>query len=164
LYVRPDLLSRLEPLEPHSVLDAQAPATANGSALPAATARLSAVLPHTWPAWHGSLAAVNFHAAVRRDRIEARIRELLVYARLRFAQLKDVEILTPNAPGTWGGLFSFRSSRIGAHELVARLRDQRIATSAVRWGDGQSAVRASFHIFNTHDEIERLVSALQRAT
>lgn len=166
LYVHPQLLERLEPLEPHGLsLDAatNAPLPPTTS-WPRATARLSAVLPHAWPAWNGTAAALDLHAAVRRDRIEARVRELLLYARLRFAGLQDVELLTPNAPGTWGGIFSFRSSRVAAPELVRRLAAQsRVVVAPVEWGIGQSAVRAAFHVFNTHDEIERLVSALQRA-
>lgn len=172
LYVRPELLARLEPLEPHrfdtaSAGDSNAPAVPSAEStegLPKATARLSVVLPYAWPAWSGTAAAIDFHAAVRRDRIEARVRELLLYARLRFAQVKGVEILTPNAPGTWGGIFSFRSPLVPAATLVERLRTQsHVAVAAVAWGIGQSAVRAAFHVFNTHDEIERLVQALQRA-
>ena len=165
LYVRPELLQRLEPLEPHR-LSADPGATAptpTAEGLPNATARLSAELPYAWPAWNGTSAAIDFHTSVRRDRIEARVRELLLYARLRFAQVKNLEILTPNAPGTWGGIFSFRSTRVPAPELVERVRSQsRVVVGAVDWGIGQSAVRAAFHVFNTHDEIERLVQALQR--
>ncbi|MET0988209.1 MAG: aminotransferase class V-fold PLP-dependent enzyme [Steroidobacteraceae bacterium] len=170
LYVRPELLERLEPLEPHRLRDlAAAPGAttstpaASAEGLPNATARLSAVLPYAWPAWSGTSAAIDFHASVRRDRIEARVRELFLYARLRFAQVKNIEILTPNAPGTWGGIFSFRSTRVPAPELVERLRTQsRVVVGAVDWGIGQSAARAAFHVFNTHDEIEKLVQALQR--
>jgi selenocysteine lyase/cysteine desulfurase len=172
LYVRTGLLDRLEALEPHHVLNApseegtSAPSLAppGTAGLPLSTARLSAVLPYAWPAWSGTFAAVDFHAAVRRDRIEARIRELLLYARLRLTQLQTIEILTPNAPGTWGGILSFRSSRISASELVEKLRTQsRVALGSVAWGNGQSAARAAFHVFNTHDEIERLIQALHRA-
>jgi selenocysteine lyase/cysteine desulfurase len=163
LYVRPEMLERLEPLEPHRVADTGTGALASED-LPAAMSRLSAVLPYAWPAWNGTAAAIDFHTAVRRDRIEARIRELLLYTRLRLANLKDIELLTPNAPGTWGGIFAFRSPRVDATELARRLRSQsRIVAAPVAWGIGQSAVRAAFHVFNTHDELERLALALQRA-
>ncbi len=163
LYVRPEMLERLEPLEPHRVADTDTGALASED-LPAAMSRLSAVLPYAWPTWNGTAAAIDFHTAVRRDRIEARIRELLLYTRLRLANLKDIELLTPNAPGTWGGIFAFRSPRVDATELARRLRSQsRIVAAPVAWGIGQSAVRAAFHVFNTHDELERLALALQRA-
>lgn len=164
LYVRPEMLDRLEALEPHRFTGDAAAASIPTEDLPAATARLSAVLPYAWPAWNGTVAAIDFHTAVRRDRIEARIRELLLYARLRLTNMKDVELLTPNAPGTWGGIFSFRSRRVDALELARRLRSQsRIVVAPVTWGIGQSAVRSAFHVFNTHDELERLALALQRA-
>jgi selenocysteine lyase/cysteine desulfurase len=166
LYVRPEMLERLESLEPHALtMDAatNTPLPVAGD-WPRATARLSTGVGYAWPAWNGTAAAIDLHTAIRRDRIEARIRELLIYARLRIASMKDVEILTPNAPGTWGGIFSFRSSRKAAPELARRLLEQsRIVVSPVAWGVGQSALRAAFHVFNTHDEIERLILALQRA-
>jgi isopenicillin-N epimerase len=164
LYVRPEVLEQLEPLEPHRILMTDETARTDGTEVPRTTARLSAALPHAWPAFVGTEAAVDFHAAVRRDRIEARVRELAIYARLRLAQLKQVEVLTPNAPGTWGGIVTFRSERVAAPELAERLRLQsRVVVAPVAWGIGQSGVRVSLHVFNTHDEIERLIQALQRA-
>lgn len=168
LYVRADVAPRLEPLEPRHVLpQAALPATAAESAsLTPNTnlqARLSAVLPHAWPAFKGTDAAIDFHAAVRRDRIEARVRELAIYARLRLSQLKDIEFATPNAPGTWGGILSFRSARNDAASLAARISGQsRVSVAAMAWPFGQSAVRVSCHVFNTHDDVERLVQAVQR--
>lgn len=168
LYMRPEIASQVDALEPRHVMpQADLPATASESesAVPVinAQARLSAALPHAWPSFKGTDAAIDFHSAVRRDRIEARVRELAIYARLRLSQLKDIDFATPNAPGTWGGILSFRSARGDAMSLATRIRSQsRVTVGTVAWPFGQSAVRISCHVFNTHDDVERLVLAVQR--
>jgi selenocysteine lyase/cysteine desulfurase len=112
-------------------------------------------------------AALEFRDQLGADRIEARIRELAIYARLRLQPLSDIEILTPTQPGMWGGILSFRSTRSTSQELALRLkRSNKIAVAAVAHpatpsAPEFSAVRASFHIYNSHDDVERLVRALQ---
>jgi selenocysteine lyase/cysteine desulfurase len=92
---------------------------------------------------------------------------LAIYARLRLQALSNVEILTPAQPGMWGGILSFRSKQMAAAELSLRLkRSNRIITTALahpasEHGPEYSAVRACFHIYNSHDDVERLVRALQ---
>jgi selenocysteine lyase/cysteine desulfurase len=65
----------------------------------------------------------------------------------------------------WAGIVAFEIPGIDSRELAAKLAgDFAISVRAIRHASGFAAVRASTHIYNTHDEIDRLASALKRIT
>jgi len=122
-------------------------------------------VPQLWPALRGVESAMELQRQIGRSRIEARIRELAIYTRLRLQQLSEAEILTPARPGSWGGILTVRSSKHSAADLTTVLtRGHRVHVRSVDWpGSVQGAVRISVHIFNTHDEVDRLLQGLDRA-
>lgn len=178
LHVRRDMLDRLWPLEPRGI-DASpplaAPAQAPGqSAVTAIQHKLGNVVPQLWPALKGGAAALEFHDQIGRVRIEARIRELVIYARMSLQQLPGIEWLTPNAPGLWGGILTFRlPGRVAANVAATLAGVNRVYFTALDWpqaqpdpGQGLSpspagALRLSLHIFNSHDDVDRLVQGLR---
>lgn len=107
---------------------------------------------------------LDFYSMLGGDRIEARIRELAIYARLRLQPMSDIELLTPAEPGMWAGMLSFRPRRGAVRELADRLtRNERIAVGAVEHAAaGFTAIRLSLHIYNSHDDVERLLRALPK--
>jgi selenocysteine lyase/cysteine desulfurase len=109
-------------------------------------------------------ATLDFHSMLGGDRIEARIRELAIYARLRLQPMSNIQLLTPAEPGMWAGMLSFRPERGSVRELAERLtRNERIAVGAVEHAaNGFAAVRLSLHIYNSHDDVERLLRALPK--
>lgn len=166
LYVRREMLDRLWPLLPRSI-DASPPLATptypvGQNAIPAALHKFGNVLPQLWPALRGSEAALEFHDRVNRTRIEARIRELVVYAHMRLQQLPGIEFLTSGAPGLWGGILTFRLPGRPASAMAATLAGvNRVYLSSLNWPTpDQGTLRLSLHIFNTHDEVERLVQGL----
>ncbi len=168
LYVRRAMLDRLWPMEPRC-LDASPPIfvptqSAGHEDAPAAIHKLGNVVPKLWAALRGAESALEFQQQVGRSKIEARIRELAIYARLRLQQL-DIEILTPARPGLWAGILTLRSPKHSGSMLATALaRGHRVYARSLEWpGSEQGALRASFHIFNTHDEIEKLLQGLDRA-
>lgn len=168
LYVRREMLDRLWPTTPRG-LDASPPVffpstTLANDVSAAALHKLGNVVPTLWPALRGVEAAMDLHEHVNRARIEARIRELAIYLRLRLQQLPAVEVLTPQRAGMWAGLMSFKTSSRKATDLAATLlRNQRVYVSALAWpNDEAGALRISVHVFNTHEEIERLVEGLRQ--
>jgi len=169
LYVRREVLDRLWPLEPRgldSVPPVFTPTDAEGNSdVPAALHKLGNIVPYAWPALRGVEAALEFQQTVGRSKIEARVRELAIYARLRLQQLTGLEMLTPARPGLWAGILTFRVPGKRATELAAAVeRTHRVHVRAVRWPNGaDGALRVSPHIFTTHDDIEKLVQGLQFA-
>lgn len=169
LYVRREMLDRIWPIEPRG-LDAVPPVfvptqSAGHEDVPAALHKLGNVVPKLWPALRGVESALEFQQQVGRSRIEARVRELAIYARLRLQQLNDLEILTPARPGLWAGILTVRSAKHSGSALATALaRGHRIFARELAWpGSELGALRASVHIFNTHDEVDRMVQGLDRA-
>lgn len=168
LYVRRDMLDRVWPLQPRGI-DASPPVITPTQAdgfmgVPAALHKLGNIVPLTWPSLRGTEVALDFHRQVLRSRIEARIRELAIYARLRLQQLPGVELLTPGRPGSWAGILSFHAPGKPASDITLGLvRGHRVFARDMQWpGKPEGAVRVSLHAFNTHDEVDRLFTGLQQ--
>lgn len=169
LFVRREMLDRLWPVAPRGI-DASPPVVTPTEAVghgnvPAALHKLGNIVPLTWPALRGVEAALEFHQQVVRSTIEARVRELAIYTRLRLQQLPTVELLTPARPGLWAGILTFRVPGRSATQLSgALLRSHRVHVRNLQWPAGEDgALRASLHIFNTHDDVEKLIMGLQQA-
>lgn len=169
LYVRREILDRVWPVEPRgldSVPPVFTPTDADGSTdVPAAIHKLGNIVPYSWPALRGVEAALEFQQQVGRSKVEARIRELAIYARLRLQQLQGIDLLTPARPGLWAGILTFRVPGKSAIDLAAAIeRTHRVHVRALRWpNDTGGALRLSLHVFSTHDDVERLVQGLQQA-
>jgi selenocysteine lyase/cysteine desulfurase len=169
LYVRREVLDKLWPVEPRgldSVPPVFTPTDVEGNAdVPAALHKLGNIVPYAWPALRGVEAALEFQQTVGRSKIEARIRELAIYARLRLQQLAGIEMLTPARPGLWAGILTLRAPGKQAIDLAAAIeRSHRAHVRAVRTpSDAGGALRLSPNIFTTHDDIEKLVQGLQLA-
>jgi selenocysteine lyase/cysteine desulfurase len=169
LYVRREMLDRLWPVEPRgldSVPPVFTPTDADGTAgVPAALHKLGNIVPYAWPALRGVEAALEFQQQVGRSKIEARVRELAIYARLRLQQVPGIELLTPARPGLWAGILTFRVPGKSAPDLAAAVeRTHRVHIRALRWpNDPGGALRLSLHVFSTHDDVEKLIQALQQA-
>jgi selenocysteine lyase/cysteine desulfurase len=169
LYVRREVLDKLWPVEPRgldSVPPVFTPTDVEGNAdAPAALHKLGNIVPYAWPALRGVEAALEFQQTVGRSKIEARIRELAIYARLRLQQLTGIEMLTPARPGLWAGILTLRAPGKQAIDLAAAIeRSHRAHVRAVRSpSDADGALRLSPNIYTTHDDIEKLVQGLQLA-
>jgi isopenicillin-N epimerase len=169
LFVRREMLDRLWPMQPRG-LDSSPPLftptlAAGNDDVPAALHKLGNIVPYAWPALRGVEAALEFQQQVVRSKIEARIRELAIYTRLRLQQLSGIELVTPVRPGLWAGILTFRVPGRSAAELAATLtRAHRVYVRHVRWPNSEEgALRVSLHIFNSHDDVEKLVQGLQQA-
>ncbi|MEF8777979.1 MAG: cysteine desulfurase [Natronomonas sp.] len=104
------------------------------------------------------------------ERIERHEADLAAYAYDRLTEQNDVEVYGP--PGDdRGGLVAFNLEGVHAHDLSSILNDSAVA---IRAGDhctqplhdvlGTAAsARASFYIYNTKDEIDKLVEAVDDA-
>jgi selenocysteine lyase/cysteine desulfurase len=165
LYVRRENLERLSPVEIRFGTNpfAATEDVFNRSDWPATLRKLSSTLPHIWPALQGTLSAIEFQDLIGRKRIEARVRELASFARLQLQNIPEVELLTPNHPNLWAGIVALRSRRRPAVELARALAGSGVRVRAITNPTlGFEAVRASLHIYNGFDEIERLVAGVKR--
>lgn len=168
LFVRRESLDQLWPSEPRGIDASPAIYTptdsAGQAATPAALHKLGNVVPSLWPALRGVEAALNFQEQVHRGRIEARVRELAIYARMRLEKIPAVDLRTSPGPGLWAGILTFRVPGRRATDIANTLAlANGIHLRALKWPrTDEGALRVSLNIFNSSDDIEKLGQSLQQ--
>ncbi|MXN64542.1 SufS family cysteine desulfurase [Stappia sp. GBMRC 2046] len=114
-------------------------------------------------------AALDYMDALGRDRIAAHEAELKDYAHRRLAEINSLRIFG-EAPGK-GAIISFEMQGVHAHDVSMIIDRSGVAVRAgthcaqpllERYGV-TSTCRASFGLYNTLDEVDRLAEALQKA-
>ncbi|EMA46474.1 aminotransferase class V-fold PLP-dependent enzyme [Halobiforma nitratireducens] len=119
----------------------------------------------------GLHAAVDWLEEIGMDRVRTHEEALAAYAYDRLEAEDDVEIYGPEAGSDRGGLVSFNLEGVHAHDLTSIMNDH---TIAVRAGDHctqplhdklgvPASTRASFYVYNTREEVDELVAALEDA-
>jgi len=115
-------------------------------------------------------AAVDYLGAIGMEAIAAHDRELAAYAMARLAALPGLCVIGPPAEQR-GGIVAFTFRGIHPHDLAHFLNREGVAVRAghhcaqplhKRFGLAATA-RASFYLYNTREEVERLVEALERS-
>ncbi|CCQ33280.1 putative cysteine desulfurase protein [Halorhabdus tiamatea SARL4B] len=115
--------------------------------------------------------AADYLEEIGMDRIARHENELAQYAIDRLGEFDDIEIYGPPAGEERGGLVSFNLESVHAHDLSSILNDYAVA---IRAGDhctqplhdklGVAATaRASFYLYNTREEIDVLIEAIDDA-
>ncbi|NRG18889.1 cysteine desulfurase [Rhizobiales bacterium] len=114
-------------------------------------------------------AALDYMEMLGRDRIAAHEAELKDYAHKRLAEINSLRIFG-EAPGK-GAIISFEMEGVHAHDVSMIIDRSGVAVRAgthcaqpllERYGV-TSTCRASFGLYNTLDEVDRLAEALQKA-
>ena len=115
--------------------------------------------------------AVDYLEDLGMENVQRHEEQLAAYAYDRLAEFDDVEIYGPPAGEERGGLVAFNLDGVHAHDLASILNDYAVAIRAGdhctqplhdRLGVAASA-RASFYVYNTRDEIDRLVEGIEAA-
>lgn len=114
-------------------------------------------------------AAVDYLADLGMDWIQRREHELVSYAMDRLSQVEGVHVVGPGA-NQRGGLVAFTLDGVHPHDISAILDAEGIAVRAghhcaqpVHDFLGLVATaRASFYFYNTFEEIDRLIAALEQ--
>ena len=105
------------------------------------------------------LEAVQFVEEVGVREIEERNRQLAARLKRQLSDLPAVQVYSPMEPELSSGLVSFALSGWEPPAAVERLwNDHRIV---VRQVDFPPGIRASFHFFNTEDEVDQLAQAVK---
>ena len=105
-------------------------------------------------------------AAVREHEVD-----ITGYALERLADVPDLTVYGPSDPSRRGGAVSFELADIHAHDVATILDQYGIAVRAghhcakplMRHLEVTATARASFYVYNSHDDVDRLVDALMEA-
>ncbi|MCP3032807.1 cysteine desulfurase [Halobacillus sp. A1] len=111
-------------------------------------------------------AAIDFLNEIGLDEIEEHEHKLVQYAQ---KQMSTIEGLTIYGPEQRAGLVTFNISDVHPHDLATVLDAEGIAVRAghhcaqplMRWLDVTATARASFYLYNTEEDVDRLVQGLQ---
>lgn len=111
-------------------------------------------------------AAIDFLQEVGLDNIHRHDQALAKYAVERMTEIEDLVIYGPRAGRT--GLVTFNLADIHAHDVATVIDAEGVAIRAghhccqplMRWLHVNATARASFYIYNTEQDIDRLVDAL----
>ena len=119
----------------------------------------------------GLAAATRYLSAIGMDAVEAHEDELVAAALAGLARLDGVRIIGPTSLDHRGSPVSFVVDGIHAHDVGQVLDDEGVAVRVGhhcawplhrRFGIAATA-RASFAVYNTVDEVDRLVAGIERA-
>ncbi|RWZ54904.1 cysteine desulfurase [Halobacillus fulvus] len=111
-------------------------------------------------------AAIDFLSDIGLDEIQAHEHKLATYAQ---EQMQKVEGMTIYGPKERAGLVTFNLDDVHPHDLATVLDSEGIAVRAghhcaqplMKWLEVSATARASFYLYNTEEEIDRLVEGLQ---
>ncbi len=105
------------------------------------------------------------------ERVRAHERELTAYALERLPEVEGLRIFGPPDPERRGGVVSFALEGMHPHD-IAELCDREAvciraghhcAQPLMRTLGVPATARACFHVYNSRDDVDRLVEALQKA-
>jgi cysteine desulfurase/selenocysteine lyase len=119
----------------------------------------------------GFAEAVEYLEDIGMERVQRYEEAMAEYALDRMAEFEDIEIYGPTDPTDRSGLVSFNLDGVHAHDLTSILNDHAVA---IRAGDHctqplhdklgvAASARASFYVYNTPDEIDQLMEAVDSA-
>ncbi|MBW7477800.1 cysteine desulfurase [Paenibacillus oenotherae] len=112
-------------------------------------------------------AAIDFLTEIGMDAIEQHEHKLTAYAYDRLSTLDGITIYGPQQNRS--GLVTFNLGEVHPHDVATVLDTKGIAVRAghhccqplMRWLNVSSTARASFYLYNTEEDVDRLVDALQ---
>ncbi len=115
-------------------------------------------------------AAVDYLNKVGIDNIRSHEIELVEYALKRLSGIQDVRLLGPKDAKNRGGVVAFNVDGIHAHDVASILDAEGIATRSghhcaqplMEFLGVSSTARASFYLYNTKEDIDKLVIGIQK--
>ena len=116
-------------------------------------------------------AAVDYLSAIGMDAVRAHESDLTAYALERLPELEGLRVFGPADAESRGGVISFELEGIHPHDLaeicdrsgVCIRAGHHCAQPLMRELGVSATARASFHVYNDREDIDRLVDSLQDA-
>jgi cysteine desulfurase/selenocysteine lyase len=116
-------------------------------------------------------AAVDYLGAVGMDSVRAHERDLTLYGLERLAEVEGIRIFGPTDLDRRGGVISFAIDGMHAHDIAELCDREAVCVRAghhcaqplMRLLGVAATARASFQVYNSREDVDALVSALQGA-
>ena len=119
----------------------------------------------------GLAAAIDFLEEIGLDEIEKHEHQLAEYAMERMSEIEGLSIYGPKDPGKRAGIVTFNLNDVHPHDVATVLDMNGIAVRAghhcaqplMKWLQVSATARASFYVYNSEEDIDRLVTGLRTA-
>jgi cysteine desulfurase/selenocysteine lyase len=116
-------------------------------------------------------AAVDYLSAIGMEAVRAHEADLTAYALERLAEVETLRVFGPADTESRGGAISFELEGIHPHDLaeicdrsgVCIRAGHHCAQPLMRELGVSATARASFHVYNNREDIDRLIESLQDA-
>jgi len=116
-------------------------------------------------------AAVDYLTGLGMDKVREHEVRLLDYALQSLAEVKGFRQYGPLDPKKRAGVISFNFADVHPHDLATILDEEGIAIRSghhcaqplMRWLDVTATSRASFHVYNSYDDVDALKAGLKKA-
>lgn len=116
-------------------------------------------------------AAIDYLEQIGLDAIEQHEHELAGYAMEKMSSIEGLTIYGPKDPEKRAGLVTFNLGSVHPHDVATVLDMNGIAVRAghhcaqplMKWLDVSATARASFYVYNTEEDVDRLVEGLRIA-
>jgi len=115
--------------------------------------------------------AIDYLAEIGMDRVRAHERELTAYALERLPEVDGITLFGPPDPDHRGGVISFALEGMHPHDIselcdreaVCIRAGHHCAQPLMRLLGVPATARASFHVYNEREDVDRLIDALKGA-
>lgn len=119
----------------------------------------------------GLAAAIDFLEEIGLDEIEKHEHQLAAYAMDRMSTINGLTIYGPSDPSKKAGIVTFNLDDVHPHDVATVLDMNGIAVRAghhcaqplMKWLQVTATARASFYLYNSEEDIDRLVTGLSTA-
>ncbi len=116
----------------------------------------------------GMSKAIEYLQNIGLSNIDSMIRQLYKYT---YAQLKKIPGITIYNPDADTGIIAFNLDNVPSHDAVSYFADKRICIRAghhcamlvTKWLGIPSCLRASFYLYNTYEEADKLIQTTKNA-
>jgi cysteine desulfurase/selenocysteine lyase len=116
-------------------------------------------------------AAVDYLANIGMEKVRDHEERLLDYTMRTLSKVKGFKMYGPSDSKKKGGVVSFNLADVHPHDLATILDEEGIAIRSghhcaqplMRWLDVAATSRASFHVYNSYDDVDALSAGLERA-
>ncbi|WP_050616285.1 cysteine desulfurase [Bacillus testis] len=113
-------------------------------------------------------AAIDFLESIGLDEIEKHEHKLADYALKRMSEIEGITIYGPKDSSQRAGVITFNLEDVHPHDVATVLDAEGIAIRAghhcaqplMRWLKASATARASFYLYNTEEDIDKLVEGL----
>lgn len=106
--------------------------------------------------------SIRFREGIGRGAIEARLRQLSGHLIEGLRRMEGVEVYTDPAPDRSANLVVFRPGSLDPRRFAAALQERDGVVATVRAGQDRPGLRVSAHVYNTMEEMDRLLATTKR--